>query len=138
MDNQVFRKKSLEHISSPEQLNDYLRVTNPAVWLLLTAVILLLVGVLIWSSVASIDSFAGGTAQVKDGVMQIHFDDAQIAGSVQTGMTVTVGDTQSVITSIGKGEDGSVFAVAETTLTDGIYSAKVVYRQTQVIRLLFR
>ena len=127
MDNQVFRKKSLEQISSPEQLNDYLRVTNPAVWLLLTAVILLLVGVLIWSSVASIDSFA-----------QIHFDDAQIAGSVQTGMTVTVGDTQSVITSIGKGEDGSVFAVAETTLTDGIYSAKVVYRQTQVIRLLFR
>ena len=138
MDNQVFRKKSLEQISSPEQLNDYLRVTNPAVWLLLTAVILLLVGVLIWSSVASIDSFAGGTAQVKDGVMQIHFDDAQIAGSVQTGMTVTVGDTQSVITSIGKGEDGSVFAVAETTLTDGIYSAKVVYRQTQLIRLLFR
>ena len=51
MDNQVFRKKSLEQISSPEQLNDYLRVTNPAVWLLLTAVILLLVGVLIWSSV---------------------------------------------------------------------------------------
>ena len=138
MDNQVFRKKSLEQISSPEQLNDYLRVTNPAVWLLLTAVILLLVGGLIWSSGASIDSFAGGTAQVKDGVMQIHFDDAQIAGSVQTGMTVTVGDTQSVITSIGKGEDGSVFAVAETTLTDGIYSAKVVYRQTQVIRLLFR
>ena len=41
MDNQIFRKESLDQISSPEQLNDYLRVTNPAVWLVLTAVILL-------------------------------------------------------------------------------------------------
>ena len=62
MDNSIFRKKSLERISSPESLNDYLHVTSPAVWLILTAVILLLAGMLIWSSVASIDSFATGTA----------------------------------------------------------------------------
>ena len=54
MDNQIFRKESLDQISSPEQLNDYLRVTNPAVWLVLTAVILLLAGMLLWASVASI------------------------------------------------------------------------------------
>jgi len=55
MDNSIFRKKSLERISSPESLNDCLHVTSPAVWLILTAVILLLAGMLIWSSVASID-----------------------------------------------------------------------------------
>ena len=66
MDNSIFRKKSLERISSPESLNDYLHVTSPAVWLILTAVILLLAGMLIWSSVASIDSFATGTAQVEN------------------------------------------------------------------------
>ena len=42
MENQIFREKSLEQISSPEQMNDYLQVTNPAVWLVLVAVILLL------------------------------------------------------------------------------------------------
>ena len=42
--NQIFRQKSLDQISSPEQLHDYLHVTNPTVWLALAAVILLLVG----------------------------------------------------------------------------------------------
>ncbi|MCR5418705.1 MAG: hypothetical protein K6E84_07310 [Lachnospiraceae bacterium] len=45
----LFRKKSLDRVSSPEQLNDYIRVTTPSVWLVLLALILLLVGMLIWS-----------------------------------------------------------------------------------------
>ena len=31
MDNQIFRQKSLDQISSPEQLHDYLRVPNPTI-----------------------------------------------------------------------------------------------------------
>ena len=57
MDQQLFRKKSLDRISSPEQLNDYLRVTNPSVWVVLLAVIILLAGLLIWSSVTTIDEY---------------------------------------------------------------------------------
>ena len=40
---EIFRKKSLERVSSPEQLNDYLHVTSPAVWVVLAAVIVLLI-----------------------------------------------------------------------------------------------
>ena len=47
----VFRKKTLDRISSPEQLTDYLRVTNPGIWVILAAVILLLAGVFAWSMV---------------------------------------------------------------------------------------
>ena len=36
----VFRKKTLDRIASPEQLTDYLRVTNPGIWVILVAVIL--------------------------------------------------------------------------------------------------
>jgi len=137
MDNQLFRKESLDQISSPEQLNDYLRVTNPAVWLVLTAVILLLAGMLLWASVASIDSFASGTAQVQDGTMRIVFEDPQIANSVQTGMTVTAGDVSAQVSSIGYSDDGKMFALAPTSLADGSYSVQVVYRKTQVLSLLF-
>ncbi len=133
----LFRKESLDRISSPEQLNDYLRVTTPAVWLLMAAIILLLVGALVMSSVATIDSFVSGTARVEDGNMTIFFDDAQLAESVEEGMRVSVGDTESVIGSIGRSETGAVFASAKTTLADGSYAARVVYRQTQVLRLLF-
>ena len=64
----MFRKESLDHISSPEQLNDYLHVTTPTVWVILLAVIILLAGIMVWGSFTTIESFAGGTAQVEDGV----------------------------------------------------------------------
>lgn len=35
MENNLFRKKSLEHISSPEELHDYMRVTSPRLWMIL-------------------------------------------------------------------------------------------------------
>jgi hypothetical protein len=41
----LFRKKSIERISSPEQLNDYLRVTSPSTWIILIAVIVLRTGI---------------------------------------------------------------------------------------------
>ena len=40
----LFRQKSIDRVSSPEQLNDYIRVTTPSVWLALIAIILLLTG----------------------------------------------------------------------------------------------
>ena len=133
----IFREKSLKRISSPEELSDYLRVTSPTVWLILAAVILLLAGMLIWSATSSIDSVATGTAQVENGTMRIFLDDEQIARSLQSGMTVKVGETESTITGIGTGADGRLFATGETTLADGSYPARVILRQTQVLRLLF-
>lgn len=137
MDNSLFRKKSVERITSPESLGDYLRVTSPTVWLILVAIILILAGMMIWSSVATLNSFAAGTARVEDGVMHIRFEDEQIARNVESGMNVVVGETVSRINSVGADEAG-LFASAPTELADGTYSnVKVIFRQTQVIHLLF-
>ena len=133
----VYRKKSLERIQSPEQLNDYLRVTNPSVWVILAAVALILAGALIWGSFAYIDSFVTGTAEVKDGVMTVTFEDEALAKNVKAGMNVAAGDTVSAIASVGRASDGSLFAQAQTALADGSYQVKVSYRQTQVLSLLF-
>ena len=56
MQNQLFRKKSLERVSSPEQLQDYMRVTSPAMWMVLGAVIVLLAGLLILASVGHLET----------------------------------------------------------------------------------
>ena len=40
----LFREKSLEQFSSSEQLNDYIRVANPSVFIVLGAVIAFLIG----------------------------------------------------------------------------------------------
>ena len=137
MDETIFRKKNIDRISSPEALNDYLRVTTPMVWLILAAVILLLVGFLVWSMIANIDSFATGTAQAAGGTMTIRFDDEQIAQNVQSGMTVVIGETESRISGVGTDENGSLFAVAPTSPADGSYPVKVIFRRTQVLSLLF-
>jgi hypothetical protein len=48
MKNSLFRGKSIERISSPEQLNDRLRVADPGVWLLLAGILLVLAGICVW------------------------------------------------------------------------------------------
>ena len=48
MNDKIFRKKSIDRMSSPEQLNDYIKVTNPGVWMALAAIVILLIGVCVW------------------------------------------------------------------------------------------
>ena len=45
----IFRQKSLEKVSSPEQMNDYIKTAGPSVWLVLAAIIIMLTGFIIWS-----------------------------------------------------------------------------------------
>ncbi|MBR5336988.1 MAG: hypothetical protein IK152_03295 [Lachnospiraceae bacterium] len=51
----LFREKSMERVSSPEKLNDYIKVTTPSVWLVLTIAVLLLVGALVWGVFGTVD-----------------------------------------------------------------------------------
>ena len=51
----IFREKSLERISAPEQLNDYIKVTKPSVWVVLIATILLIAGALVWAICGKIE-----------------------------------------------------------------------------------
>ena len=133
----LYRKESIERIQSPEQLNDYLHITNPTVWVILAAVIILLAGMLIWSNYAYIGSRATGMAQVEGGVMTVQFDDDSLASNVTAGMTVTAGGSTAEIAAVGWDENGRIFALADTALADGVYEASVTYRVTQIIRLLF-
>lgn len=48
MEQSVFRKESLERVNSPEQLDEYIRVARPSVWLVVGALALLLLGFGIW------------------------------------------------------------------------------------------
>ena len=47
--NGIFREKSIDRVTGPESLNDYIRVTSPSVWVALLALVVLLVGLLAWS-----------------------------------------------------------------------------------------
>ena len=133
----LFRKSSVDRLSSPEQINDYLHVTTPAVWAALVVTILLLAGIFLWSYFAVIESYALGNAHVDDGIMTLTFDDPAVAENVETGMTALIGDARVQISSIGQDESGRRIAIATVSMPDGDYEARVGYRQTQMIRMLF-
>ena len=67
----VFRKKSLDRVNSPEQLNEYIRVANPGVWVILAAVIVLLVGVCVWGVLGHLDTVLPAAAIAKDGALTV-------------------------------------------------------------------
>ena len=137
MSQPLFSRKSIDRISSPEQLGDYLHVTAPSIWIVLLAVLLLLASLLVWSAVTAVESYAAGTAEVQSGVLTLTFDDGEKAENVEVGMNVKIGEYQTPVLSVGQDGVGNVFAVAETNLTDGAYEAKVGYRSTRIIQMLF-
>ena len=93
MENQIFRKKSVERVASPEQLNDYVRVANPGVWLALAAVLALLVGACIWGVFGRLDTTLTAVAIAEKGSMSVSVTAADIS-SVEDGMTVTRADRE--------------------------------------------
>ena len=130
------RLQDTRRISSPEQLNDYLKVTSPKIWVLLSAVILLVAGLLLWSSFTTIESYATGTAQAVGGELVVTFDDPEKASKVQPGMEMEVGDVETEVLAVGTNENGDLIASAHAHIPDGSYKVRVGYKATQVISML--
>ena len=137
MNQNLFREKSIERISSPEQLNDYLHVTTPAVWAVLLAIILLLAGFLFWCSVTEVESYVVGNAVAQSGVLTITFEDENNAKNIEAGMNVQVGEMTTPVVSVGEDDKGRTMAIANINIPDGRYDVRVGYKGTQILNLLF-
>jgi len=94
MEESIFRKSSLEKISSPEQLNDYIRVTSSGAWLLLLGLFAMLLAVGVWSVTGTIPDTVqlNGIAYEEEGRTDFIYAYAPMAVSrrLQEGMTVQV------------------------------------------------
>lgn len=87
----IFRAKSLERISSPEDLNDYIRVANPGIWLILSGVVLLLIGTIVWCMFGHLDTMINGVC-ITEGQNTICYINEPDIGKVQKGMKVILSD----------------------------------------------
>ena len=57
---QLFRKKALDRLSSPEQLDRTMSFVGPRAWILLLASLVLLVGLLFWGFFGSVATKVSG------------------------------------------------------------------------------
>ena len=129
----VFREKTMDRISSPEQLTDYLRVTNPGIWFVLAAVILLLAGLFAWSMVGTLET----TADVKV-VVTGHTAQVIPLGpeTLAEGMSLRVSGREYGIARAETDEIGRCVGIAELALPDGTYDGTVVTESTHPISFL--
>ena len=130
----IFREETLKRISSPEQLTDYLKVTNPGIWIVLASVVTLLIGFFVWMSVGIIETTVpvGVSIQGRNAEVAITSGNATIAKD----MTVRIGDKETAILSTKTDSYGRTVGTAEIDLSDGMYEGSLVTESIHPISFL--
>lgn len=111
--NTIFREKSMERISSPEDLNDYVRVANPGVWLTLAGIIALLIGFIVWGVYGKLETTVDVLALSDDGVTLCYVKEQDIS-QISDGMKLVLADgTECTISGIGEESVNSAEVLSE-------------------------
>ena len=131
----VYRQETVKRISSPEQLNDYLHVTNPGIWVILTAVIAFMIGVFVWSCTGALETKSPASMIVKDHVAEIVVRDGSV---LKKGMLIREASQEVYIDSVKEDEYGRKIGIAEVSLPDGKYDAEVVTDTTRPVEFLLK
>ena len=136
-ESKLYREEALESISSPDQLTDYLKVNNPRMWVLITAVILLLSGLIVWSMVGSIETVTEEVAVVEGETATISIT-GKTAKKVKSGMKLRINSEEFVISRVEDSQDDEKLAIAPVTLRDGVYDATIVLESIHPIMFLLK
>ena len=150
---EVFRKKALDGAASPDRLDDYIKVSNPSVWLLLGAICAFLLGVGIWCIFGNIADVQPGLLHVENGQATCLIDQSRAsklsAGDAieasGVGGTVVEVDGQPIpaaqlsdaeLSALQANSAWVALATVAIDMPDGDYPANVTVEQYQPIDLL--
>lgn len=145
MEDKMFRKNAMAHISSPEELHDYIHVTSPRLWMLLTAILVLLVGFIVYASTAAIND----TVPVKLKVESVDESNAvygELSSSykdmIKPGMKVSISGEEGVISSVNAADNGMVTVICDMGTSnlpfhDGEYDAEITVGSIKPLSFLW-
>ena len=151
MENPLFRKKTLDRISSPEALHDYMRVTSPRIWMILTAITVLLAGFLVYASIATIENVlpvrlylqTEKTAEGEYYSVASCYLPLSEKDRVETGMKVRMGEETGKVSWMGTmAEENQIFLQVEMEnryiqRPDGEYDAELILEAVTPIQFLW-
>lgn len=129
MENELFRKKSLKKMQSPDNLNEYIRVINPGLWIVFVAVFLLLAGAFVWGSVGKVEDKTSIVVVSQNGKVVCDYNE-----NFESGMKVVVNNAEGRIDSVSS--YGNEIKM-DSILADGIYSGYVVTGLISPISFVF-
>ena len=130
MSDEIFRKKSLIRVKSPEDLNDYVRVANPGVWMVLAAVVILLVGVCVWGFFGRIETKVPARLTAENGTVICAVESGN-KDKIKPGMAVETDNAEGKVVSAGKD------IVVKISLPDGTYDANIITESLKPLSFVF-
>lgn len=133
-DQSLFRKKTVDKISSPEQLTEYLKVTSPRMWIILAAVIMVLLAIVVWGILGRMETVKDVRVIVSDGQARIVTVDGTV---IEEGMILRIDGQEFKINGTVSDEFFRPVGLATVTLPDGSYEGTVVIDQTRTVLSFF-
>ena len=91
----------MDRVSSPEQLQDYVKVANPGLWMVISAIVILLAGVIVWGFIGKLDTTMRVAIVTDRGNAVIYVGESNVE-KIEVGMTVRCEDKEYTITDIAK------------------------------------
>ena len=155
MDSKLFREKSIEQITAPEQLKDIIKVVNPGIWMILGAIVILLAGFCVWIGFGEFTAYFDCRGFVQDNILtlyisgddysaladdyELQIDDEDVS-FVQNDIErfsspSELSDYEQNITDFEENE--TVYALKGVcSLKDGVYDVTVIINRVSAISLL--
>ena len=97
MANPILTKNSKEKVTSPEELNDYIKVTNVGIWIILAVVIIMFSSVFVWGVVGNLNTTVSTTGIAENGLITCYLPSNSGAS---VGNDVTVDGTSGKVVSV--------------------------------------
>ncbi|MDO4188537.1 MAG: hypothetical protein Q4D29_06055 [Lachnospiraceae bacterium] len=93
MDNNIFREKAIDRIKSPDALDEYIKVANHGTWMCLVAILVFVVGGIIFSIFGNLESKVPTAVVVSDNDAVCYLCDEKIQ-YVSDDMWVEIGNVR--------------------------------------------
>mgnify|MGYP003296517052 CR=1 FL=1 len=155
MNNNLFREKSIKKISSPEQINYYIKTSNPSIWIILSAVAILLIGVLTWAVFGELEITVPTVTVCENGKAYCYISENDMK-KITDNSYARIEDSEysldnisklpvpasDVISSYGlhignfESDEWVYTAELESTIEDGIYRTDIILESVSPISLL--
>ena len=126
----VFNKKATEKLRSPDDLDKYVRVTNPSIWAIIAACALLIAGLLAWAVFGSITTNVTTKGTYLEDKTVVCFLPYEQAITLKVGDEATVGNEQMTVggfSGLPLSRDEAKEALGSDFLTSALVTEDWVY-----------
>lgn len=128
----LFKDEKIKRVTSPEQLNDYIKVTGVHVWIILVALILMLIAFCLWGVLGRLETKVACQVTVTE---EHAIVDTPI--EADENMLINVHGRKAYIDNVEIHTDGCTVSAEVKDVDDGVYNGYIITKTVAPVYYLF-